>query len=342
MKKRIIIIIVIGSFILLCLGIIKYLKDSKNSNNYVSYNGWLKVNEKNLVNSKNQKVQLYGVSSHGIQWYKDLYTYDNLKNLKENWGINTFRIAMYTEPKENGYIKFNDLKKDVITIVDYAIELDMYVIIDWHILKDNDPLKYKNEALDFFNEMSNKYKNKKNVIYEICNEPNGDISWEENVKPYAEEVIKIIRKNSKKSLIIVGIPDWCKDLDSVLKSPLEYDNIIYSVHFYAGTDGKSLKEAIDKFRKNDLSVFVSECGITNASGDGKMYKEEFREWINYLNEYNISWIFWSFSNKDETSSIIDDDYDMLQSSNLDFNDYLTETGEIVKDIFLQYKNRSNN
>ena len=339
MKRLIKVIIVITIIVLVGIGIASDLKRVNNKKEYqnVRYNGWLKVSGKNIVNSKNQVVQLHGISSHGIQWFKELYTYENLKNLKDNWKINTFRVAMYTNPKENGYIMYNNLKEDVIEIVDYAIKLDMYVIIDWHILNDNNPLEYKDEAIDFFDEISKKYRNKPNVIFEICNEPNGFTKWQENIKPYAEEVIKTIRKNSKKSLIIVGIPEWCKDLDSVLESPLDFENIIYSVHFYAGTDGEKLREKIDKFRKNNFAVFVSECGITDATGNGKIYEDEFRKWINYLNDNNISWIFWQFSNKDESSSVISEDYDIYNSKTMDFNDYLTKTGKILKDIFLEYK-----
>ena len=47
----------------------------------------------------------------------------------------------------------------------------MYVIIDWHVLSDQNPNKHKNDAITFFREMAEKYKNQSNVLYEICNEP---------------------------------------------------------------------------------------------------------------------------------------------------------------------------
>ena len=47
-----------------------------------------------------------GLSSHGLQWYNQLLTYNNLKTLKDTWKINVFRIAMYTD--ENGYINNKD------------------------------------------------------------------------------------------------------------------------------------------------------------------------------------------------------------------------------------------
>ena len=72
----------------------------------------------------------------------------------------------------------------------------MYVIIDWHILSDNDPNTNKKEAKKFFKEMSKLYADYDNVIYEICNEPNGGITWQGNVKPYAQRIVERIRAQS--------------------------------------------------------------------------------------------------------------------------------------------------
>lgn len=316
----------------------------------VSYNGFLKTKGSKLVNSKDEEIQLRGISSHGLQWYKELYTYDNLKTLHDTWNTNVFRIAMYTDPNQDGYIKNNSLKEDVIAIVDRLIELDMYVIIDWHILADNNPQTYQNQAITFFTELSQKYANKPNVIYEICNEPNGNITWDNNVKPYAETLINVIRQNAPNALIIVGLPEWCKDLTPVSKNPLSYNNIIYSVHFYAGTDGQSLRNKMDDFLTNNLPIFVSECGITDNTGNGKIYEYEFKEWVNYLNENNISWLFWSFSTKEESSSILTKEYtpyittessndsEPLEPQANDLNNYLTSTGQIIKNILISYTN----
>ena len=336
MKKVIGVLLIILFLILVFYGIIKDIKRVQMFSyggdyvdyNSVSYNGWLNVSNNKLLNSFDNEIQLKGISSHGIQWYGDLYTYDNLKNLKETWGINVFRVSMYVNPNDDGYIKNKELKDVVTRIVDDAIKLDMYVIIDWHILNGNDFIKYFDDSVDFFDEISGKYGNCPNVIYEICNEPS-KTSWDDVESNY-NKLINVIRNNSPKSLIIVGIPGWGKDLDSVLE--LNYSNIMYSVHFYAGSDDGELKTKIDSFYNKGFPIFVSECGITNSTGDGKIYENKFRSWIGFLDERNISWVFWSFSNKDEGSSLLLPSY-YLDS---DFNDYLSETGIILKDIFSGY------
>lgn len=330
-------------------------EDEKIDKNSVLYNGWLHTNGYKLENEKNEPIQLRGLSSHGIEWFSDTITYENLENLKNDWSINVFRIAMYTDSHGQGYIYNKEqTKQKVYNIIDMAIKLDIYVIIDWHILDDNNPQKNKEEAKLFFEEVSKKYANIPNVIYEICNEPNGnEVTWEKDIKPYANEIIPIIRNNSEKSLIIVGTPDWCKKINTAANDPLEFSNIVYTCHFYSGTHGAELREKIDYCIERNIPIFVSECGLTPASGDGDLFFNEFNEWINYLNSKNISWVYWSFSNKNESSAIllpeykIDDSIDSLDNSstnnsysnntNIDFNKYLTESGKFIKEIFQSYK-----
>ena len=278
--------------------------------NTIEYTGWLKTEGSELKNEHGEPIQLRGLSSHGIQWFPEVLTYENLEQLKNNWKINVFRIAMYTDQNANGYIAHPEKsKEEVDKIVDYAKRLDMYVVVDWHILSDKNPQIYQSQAKEFFAQMAEKYADVPNVIYEICNEPNGsEVRWDENVKPYAEDIISTIRAKSPKSLIIVGTPDWCKDLKSAANNPLAFDNIVYSCHFYAGTHGEELQKQINYCIEKNIPVFVSECGITDASGAGNIYTEKFQKWIDFLSEKNISWIYWSFCNKAEGSSILSPEY----------------------------------
>ena len=298
------------------------------------YNGWLSVNGSKLMNKKGNYIQLRGLSSHGIQWYGKLYSFDNLKKLRDEFNINVFRISMYVDPKDKGYIYDKKLFDDVVKLIDYAVSLDIYVIVDWHVLNNSTLVNYGNDAIDFFDRISHLYKDVPNVIYEICNELNDKASWDNDIKPYALKVIDIIRYNSPKSLILVGLSDWGKNLDDVKNNLLDYDNVMYSVHFYSGTDGYQLRDKIIDFIGNGLPVFISECGITDSTGNGKIYDDEYYEWVSFLNKYYISWIFWSFSNKDETSSILNSYYDV--NDELDFDKHLSDTGKIVRGIFLSY------
>ena len=175
-----------------------------------------------------------GVSTHGLAWFPEYVNKDAFQTLRDDWGANVVRLAMYTD-ENGGYCTDGNreqLKQLVSDGVEYATELGMYVIIDWHILHDQDPTVYQGEAEDFFAEMSAKYAKYDNVIYEICNEPNGGATWDGSVKPYAETIIPIIRKNDKDAIIIVGTPTWSQDVDAAADNPITgQTNIMYAIHF---------------------------------------------------------------------------------------------------------------
>ena len=300
-------------------------KKIMEKNSYPSYNGFLKVDGTRLVNDKGEDFILKGVSTHGIQWFYDLYTKENIMSLKTDWNTNVFRLAMYT--KENGYIDDKSIKDKVISLIDTVIELDMYVIVDWHILSDNNPTMYTNESKEFFNEISSKYKDKPNVIYEICNEPNGGTTFDD-IKTYANEVIPVIRNNSPKSLIIVGTPTWSQDVDKVEK--LNYDNILYTLHFYSGTHKDDLRNKAKTALNNNIPIIVSEFGVSDASGNNGIYLEETDKWIEFLKQNKISIISWSLCNKNESSAILKEGTNILNDENL------SSAGTYLKEVFKNY------
>lgn len=234
MKKLYIFIICLFIFIIIGILVLNNFIFNNNKSSYspVSKNGVLKVSNTNIINKNGEIFNLRGISSSGIQWTYEILNYKNLKSLKDNFGINSFRIAMYTE--ENGYISNPDFIYEKITnITDTLIDLDMYIIIDWHILNDGDPNTYIEESKNFFNKYSNKYANSPNIIYEICNEPNGTkTTWNDSIKPYAETIIPIIRNNNPDSIIIVGTPHFCTKFSDVHENPLDFENILYSCHYY--------------------------------------------------------------------------------------------------------------
>jgi endoglucanase len=267
----------------------------------VSGNGRLKVVGTQLCNQAGQPIQLKGVSSAGLQYYGDYMNINSIKWLRDDWGITVIRAALYTA--EKGYITNPSYKEKVKEIVNAATELGIYVIIDWHILSDGDPNTYKTQAKEFFAEMSSLYKNHKNVIYEICNEPN-KVQWSSSIKPYANEVIPVIRANDPESVILVGTGTWSQDVDLAANDPLSFSNIQYVCHFYAGTHGQYLRDKINTALSKGCGVFVSEWGTSLASGTGGVFVNETKTWIDFLNSKKISWVNWSLCPKAETSAIL--------------------------------------
>ncbi len=122
----------------------------------------------------------------------------------------------------------------------YAVDNDMYVIVDGHILEDNDPNINIDAAKAFFEMISSEYSSVPNIIYEICNEPNCDTDWND-VYGYSEQIIKIIRNNCTDSLILVGTPDYDRNLAPCVRKPLPYDNVMYVLHFYTASHHEGLQ-----------------------------------------------------------------------------------------------------
>lgn len=311
-----------------------------------SSDGALKVSGVGLASSKTgQKVILRGVSTHGINWdvaYPFIST-EAYATLKNKYSVDAIRLAMYTT-EYYGYCDKGGagesqsevqkvLKERIDTGVKAATANNMYVIIDWHILNDQNPNKYKSQAKKFFDEISKKYAGYDNVLYEICNEPNGGTSWADITK-YAKEIIPVIRANSPNAVIIVGTPTWSQDVDIAAESPLPYDNIMYTLHFYSATHKQSYRDKLKKAIDKGLPIMVTEYGLSEASGDGSLDKAEAKKWLDMLDANGISYFVWSLSNKSETSAL-------LKAGTSKKSGWATsDLSDEGKWVFEQYKNRS--
>lgn len=293
--------------------------------------GALHVENGKLTDADGNTVQLYGMSTHGIAWFPQYINYDSFRTLRDDWNTNCIRLAMYTA-EYGGYCAGGDkeqLKQLVRDGVSYATELGLYVIVDWHILSDCDPNQNKDEAIAFFREMSEAFADNDNVLYEICNEPNSGTSWD-SIKSYAEEVIPVIREQKPDAVILVGTPTWSQEIDKAAASPLTFDNVMYTLHFYAGTHKDDLRNRLETCAQNNLPVFVSEFGMCDASGNGANDFDSTTKWLDLLNKYQISFCCWNLANKDESSSVFKAASTALSDwTDEDFN----ESGRWIRDYF---------
>jgi endoglucanase len=281
----------------------RLLSVDKQGRTVVERFGQLRVEGTKLLAEDGRAVQLRGMSSHGLQWAGKYANENVMRWLRDDWNIQIWRSAMYL--KEGGYITQRGLKTILEESVDAAIKLGIYVIIDWHVHQDRDPNLYKSEALEFFAEMAQKYGSFPNVLYEICNEPNGnDVTWGGSIKPYAQEVIAEIRKYDPYNIIIVGTPSWSQRVDSAAFDPIQSPNIMYTLHFYAGSHGQDFMDRTEMAVERGLPVFVTECGTTQNTGGGGVYEKEFLNWLSFLKKYGISWVNWSVTNKGEDSGVL--------------------------------------
>ncbi len=272
----------------------------------------LRVEGTALVNESGDTVVLKGVSFGWNVLWPRFYNSEAVAHIVDEWGAEAVRAAVGVELRASEaqaacYLDDPDFGKECAeTIVDAAIENGVYVLVDWHAHQ-----LHTEEAVEFFTYMASRYKGVPNVIYEIWNEPaykdyetKTDYTWPE-VKAYSETVIAAIRDIEPEAVIIVGTPRWSQNVDAAADDPIEgYGNIMYSLHFYAGTHKGWLRDKADYALGKGLPLFVTECGGMNADGNGPLDTESFGEWTGWMAERNISFLMWSLSDKDETCSML--------------------------------------
>lgn len=257
--------------------------------------------------------------------------------LKTDWKANLVRASMGVE-ESGGYLNKNTKaigdvsnKTRVYTVVDAAIANDMYVIIDWHSHHAED---YKEQAIAFFQEMATKYKDANNVIYEIYNEPLNTTNWSTVIKPYAVDVIAAIRAIDPDNLIIVGTQTWSQDVDKAANDPITgYDNIAYTLHFYAGTHKQSLRDKAQTALNKGIALFATEWGAVNADGGGAVATSETTAWLNFLKDNHISHANWALNDKAEGASAL------VAGASVNgewVSSQLTASGALVKDAVLNW------
>jgi len=264
----------------------------------VKEHGQLKVEGTKLVDKNNKPVVLRGMSFGWHCFWPRFYSAGTVKWLHDDWKCTVVRAAMGVEP-DRGYIKDSAGSVDKVkAVVDAAIKEGVYVLIDFH--SHNIKL---NEAKAFFKNMATTYGKYPNVIYELFNEPDYE-TWPE-VKAYSEELIKIIRAIDPDNIILVGCPRWDQDILLPANDPIKgYDNLMYTVHFYAATHKQELRDRTDQALQKGLPIFISECAGMEASGNGPLNYEEWQKWIDWMEARQISWINWSVSDKDESCSVL--------------------------------------
>ena len=266
-----------------------------------------------MVDQNGVPTQLRGASTHGMHWFPQYVNQNAFQTLRDDWGINMVRLVCY--PRDVGSVGYltggDSTKQQLDTLiqngVDYATKLGMYALVDWHVHAYN-PNEYLKEAKIFFTKYATMYKDHDNVLYEICNEPTGTNWYSGNGKDlytYCSEVIKTIRAIDPDAIIICGTNTWSQDVDQVAAKPMKalgYENIMYTFHFYSATHKENLMKKVRLATKDGTPIFVTEFGICSADGNGSYDAENADRWIELLDELNISFACWSYSNCNEKSA----------------------------------------
>ena len=102
-----------------------------------------------------------------------------------------------------------------------------------------------------------------------------------------------------------GTPTWSQEIDKPQKDPITgYNNIMYTLHFYAATHKEDLRNKMKDAIAAGTPVFVSEYGLCDASGNGGNDLAQAGIWVDTMDQLGVSYVVWSFCNKNETSALI--------------------------------------
>jgi endoglucanase len=284
--------------LLLCL---LCIRPQSNAQTPVARNGQLQVIGTKLCNQYGNPIQLRGMSTHGIQWYGwgSCLTAASLDALAYDWGADILRISLYVQ--EGGYESDPaGFTSQVNRLIEEATARGMYALVDWHQLDPGDPNYNLARAKTFFSAIANTHKNKNNIIYDICNEPNSGATWAK-IKTYADQMIPHIRAIDNDAVILVGTHGWSTmglsgdgSLQDILNNPLQFSNVMYTFHFYAMDHRTAYLNQLNT-ASDRLPVFVTEFGTQEASGDGPNDFAMAQQYIDLMARKKISWTNWNYS-----------------------------------------------
>jgi endoglucanase len=198
--------------------------------------------EGNHFTTEGKTIRLRGVSISDPDKLQRAghWNIDYLKIAKD-WGSNIVRIPVHTYTWRyhgaDAYLKMLDEG------VDWAKQLGMYVIIDWHAIGDlpfaawpgfNYMTDWK-ETCNFWHTMANHYKGNSTVaLFELFNEPESEgkpLTW--NIwRGYMEQLVDTIRSIDKDRLCAVGGMNWAYELNQVIDNPVKRPGIAYVTHPY--------------------------------------------------------------------------------------------------------------
>ena len=268
-----------------------------------------------FVNEKGEKMAFRGLNTSDPfklnqegQW--------NMRYFQEmkSWGANVVRFPVHPVNWRNvgktEYLKLLDQG------VQWATELGMYVIVDWHTIGNLRSELFQNpmyettrkETFEFWQTIANHYRDHTTVaFFELFNEPTvyngrlGTCTWAQ-WKHFNEEMITIIRAHGSKAIPMVAGFNWAYDLTEAGADPIKAEGIAYISHPYPQKRNKPWEEQWTKdwgFMAEKYPVFLTEIGFCGPDDRGAhipvISDESYGDAITkYSREKGISYVVWVF------------------------------------------------
>ncbi len=279
--------------------------DTNNSGSIV------KITSSNLLDTNGTTIKLKGINliayndedsstddeSADVFMNYSYYNYDkdDFVNIA-SMGFNVVRINLwyrYFEDESNPYIYKEKGFQWLNTIISWAKEAGLYVMLDMHAPQGGgfqgpsnvtafwSVVEYQNRFKALWQELATRYKNDSTVIaYDIINEPCANTQTE--YLTLLNETISLIRANDPNHIINVENGFSSDNTPFVLSST---SNILYDFHFY---------DPWDSFTDDATSVYGTN-GIDNTQ-----MRTLFLEYSDYYNTRNIPFNVSEFGQKRDT------------------------------------------
>jgi endoglucanase len=282
--------------------------------NPVGDHGQLAVVGTQLRDQTGKPVQLKGVSSQWLNYESRNFpeSKEAIAYARDHWKLSVIRAAMGTEAA-GGYLNSATgkaaMQSKVNTIIENAIALGIYVIVDWHTSAAvTATTTQQAAAIAFFTDIAQRYGSSPNVIYEPFNEPRR-VTWAQ-IKPYHEAVVAAIRAVDPDNLIVLGTPTFSQDVDIAAQDPVAGTNLLYTLHFYACTHKQTLRDKANVALAMGAPLFITEFGATPAdggtpgNGDNIVCEDEANTWFSWMAENGISGAGWKLDQCADTSCLL--------------------------------------
>jgi len=259
-----------------------------------------------IVDVNGVPTQLKGVSSQWLNWESRPFAESKgaLKFMRDKWKLSVFRASMGVDAS-GGYLSNPaSAKHQVETVIHNAIDLGVYVLVDWHTEKAAGQTA---QSVAFFTELATKYGAYPNVIWETYNEPT-QYQWPA-IKAYHQAVVDAIRSVDPDNLIVLGTPNWSQRVDVAAADPVVGTNLLYTLHFYSCSHGQSFRDLGDKALAAGAALFVTEFGATFADGGyapnhDYVCEDEANLWFAWMAKYNLSGVSWKLDVCGDTSCLL--------------------------------------
>lgn len=300
----------------------------------------LRVVGNQLKTADGKVVWLQGVAIPSLEWSAGgEHILESIEVAARDWKVNCVRLPIREHfwigkgPYQNdGGMKYRQLVDDA---VNSCAGKGVYIVLDLHGYRAPEQ-----KHVDFWRELSTRYKNHPAVMFDLLNEPH-DIPWKvwrdggpvmdkkkdgDTVAENDQKLVKFqsvgmqklvdtVREQGAKNIVIAGGLDWAYDLSGILEGFALEDKtgngIMYSCHVYPWKSDWQ-KKFVDVAKKHPL--FLGEVGADSQ----KMpflppeRQEDPYTWVpdmlGLIQKHQLNWTAWNFHPKSTPRVILDWEY----------------------------------